>query len=119
MRYSGASRQAFCAFLVNQLCFLTMNFGSLALPVRSLAVPVTDCPGASGKLLLSLPPPKEGVLYADSKLLQILPSVGFFHVRREARPSAEFKGMSVKHLSVENGERVPSVERPTFTESLL
>lgn len=79
---------------------------SLALPVRSLAVPVTDCPGASGKLLLSLPPPKEGVLYADSKLLQILPSVGFFfpHVRREARPSAEFKGMPVEHLIVENRE---------------
>lgn len=59
---------------------------SLALPVRSLAVPVTDCPGASGKLLLSLPPPKEGVLYADSKLLQILPSVGFFSHMSGGRP---------------------------------
>lgn len=78
MRYPGGIQAGVLCSCKSALLPNNELPSSLALPVRSLAVPVTDCPGASGKLLLSLSPPKEGVLYADSKLLQILPSVGFF-----------------------------------------
>lgn len=87
----------FCAFLVKQLCFLTIVFPAPWHILFILRCSSHCHPGASGKLLLTASS-QGGCFPCRARASVIATLCGFFHVRIEARLSAEFRGMPVEHL---------------------
>lgn len=87
----------FCAFLVKQLYFLTIVFPAPWHILFILRCSSHCRPGASGKLLLTASSPG-GRFPCRARASVNATLCGFFHVRIEARLSAEFRGMPVEHL---------------------
>lgn len=96
-RHWRAPRQMFCAFLVKQLCFLTIVFPAPWHILFILRCSSHCHPGASGKLLLTASS-QGGCFPCRARASVNATLCGFFHVRIEARLSAEFRGMPVEHL---------------------